>query len=104
MRLLLLLTITLFAFTLSAQDCVEGKGLITMKIVQETPCVEYKTTMILANDQRYIIALSSSANNVTVARSLERRFLGKKSWPRTSEGVKLAVEAYNEYIKTIKNQ
>ncbi len=100
----ILLLITLSFTPISAQDCVEGKGLVTMKIVQETPCVEYKTTMILANDQRYIIALSSSRDSVTVARSLERRFLGKKSWPRTSEGVKMAVVAYNEYIKTIKNQ
>jgi hypothetical protein len=103
MRLLLLLTITLFAFTISAQDCVEGEGLITTKAVKEASCLTYRTVLRIENTQ-YIVALSASADSVTVARALDRNFLGKETWGRTTEGIRQAVFIYNSHLNQIERK
>jgi hypothetical protein len=103
MRLLLLLTITLFAFTISAQDCVEGEGLITTKAVKEASCLTYRTVFQIEGTQ-YIVALSSTSDSVTVARALDRNFLGKETWGRTAEGIKKAVFIYNSHLNQIERK
>jgi hypothetical protein len=103
MRLLLLLTITLFAFTISAQDCVEGEGLITTKAVKEASCLTYRTVFQIEGTQ-YIVALSSTSDSVTVARALDRNFLGKETWGRTEEGIKKAVFIYNSHLNQIERK
>jgi hypothetical protein len=103
MRLLLLLTITLFAFTISAQDCVEGEGLITTKAVKEASCLTYRTVFQIEGTQ-YIVALSSTSDSVTVARALDRNFLGKETWGRTDEGIRQAVFIYNEHLNQIERK
>jgi hypothetical protein len=98
MRLLLLLLITISFASLSAQDCVEGEGFITTKAVKEASCLTYRTVFQIEGTQ-YIVALSSTSDSVTVARALDRNFLGKETWGRTAEGIRNAVFIYNSHLQ-----
>jgi hypothetical protein len=103
MRLLLLILITISFASLSAQDCVEGDGLITEKAVKEASCLTYRTVFQIEGTQ-YIVALSASADSVTVARALDRKFLGKETWGRTTEGIRQAVFVYNGHLNQIERK
>jgi hypothetical protein len=101
MRLIILSIFCLLSFTISAQSCAEGEGLLTIQTVEEATCLEYRTTLTLENDQRYIVLISVATDSVTVARAYGRQFLGKQSWPRTSEGITQAVYLYNGHLTQI---
>jgi hypothetical protein len=103
MRLLLLTITLLLSISISAQDCVEGDGLITTKAVKEASCLTYRTVLRIENTQ-YIVALSSTSDSVTVARALDRKFLGKETWGRTTEGIRQAVFVYNEHLNQIERK
>jgi hypothetical protein len=103
MRLLLLTITLLLSISISAQDCVEGEGLITEKAVKEASCLTYRTFFRLEGTQ-YIVALSSTSDSVTVARALDRNFLGKETWGRTDEGIRQAVFIYNEHLNQIERK
>ena len=103
MRLLLLTITLLLSISISAQDCVEGDGVITMKLVKEASCLTYRTVLRIENTQ-YIVALSASADSVTVARALDRNFLGKETWGRTDEGIRQAVFIYNGHLNQIERR
>jgi hypothetical protein len=98
MRLLLLTITLLLSISISAQDCVEGEGLITSKAVKEASCLTYRTVFQIEGTQ-YIVAISSTSDSVTVARALDRKFLGKETWGRTAEGIRNAVFIYNSHLQ-----
>jgi hypothetical protein len=87
--------------SLSAQDCTEGEGLLTADTVNSATCLYYRTAITLANDQPYLIAFSASRDSVTLARSLGKRFIGKKTWARTPENVNNSVFIHNGYIQNV---
>jgi hypothetical protein len=98
MRLLLLTITLLLSISISAQDCVEGDGVLTEKAVKEASCLTYRTVFQIEGTQ-YIVALSSTSDSVTVARALDRKFLGKETWGRTAEGIRNAVFIYNSHLQ-----
>lgn len=104
MRLLTLILLLIPFASLSAQYCAEGEGLLTAKTVNSATCLYYRTVLTLANDQPYIVAFSASRDSVTLARSIGRRFIGKKTWARTPENVTKSVFIHNGYIQNVKNK
>ncbi len=53
---------------------------------------------------QYNVAQSAYAESVTVARTIDRKFLGKETWGRTAEGIKKAVFIYNSHLNQIERK
>lgn len=103
MRLLTLFSLLLLSLTLSAQACVEGDGPLTSQTVREASCLDYRTTLTLADGQRYTVALSASTDSIAVVQFVPGKFLGRETWSRTTEHTRQAVFMYNEHLSQIQN-
>jgi hypothetical protein len=106
MRLITIFILFVLTLPVCAQPCTQGEGLITVEIANGPYyCLSYETKMEMANGELYIVVLSVAADSVTLARALGKRFLGRKRWARYSEqSLRLAVNAYNDYINIIKRR